>query len=202
MAPPVSALLMSQMRVTPFSAAVSSMRMSMSAVARASCTARWAFLRLMPSDLHTAPRRWLLRLGYMRRENSSVSMTGMCTSMPSRLHSSMRKDESNFALCAANAAPPMNSSSFGISVSAVPASATMASVMPVSLTTSSGIGSCGLTKREYSSTTCPLRMRTAPISMMRFLRGLRPVVSKSTTTISSVSARSSASVTTVVTSVR
>ena len=92
MAPPVSAELISFRRVTPFSFAVSSMRLSMWAVARASCTALCAFLRLMPSDLQTAPSLWLLRLGYILRENSSVSMTGMWISIPSRLHSSVRKE--------------------------------------------------------------------------------------------------------------
>ena len=68
------------------------------AVARASCTALCAFLRLMPSDLQTAPSLWLLRLGYILRENSSVSMTGMWISIPSRLHSSVRKDIVKFCV--------------------------------------------------------------------------------------------------------
>ena len=73
-------------------------------------------------------------------------------------------------------------------------SRTMASVMPVSSTTFSGIMRPGLTSSENSATSSPCSMRTAPISVIMSVAVFRPVVSTSSTTNAvSSSARESAS---------
>ena len=58
----------------------------------------------------------------------------------------------------------------------------MASVMPVSSTTFSGMGRRGLISWLKLATSRPPSKRTAPNSMMVSFWGLRPVVSTSSTT--------------------
>ena len=58
----------------------------------------------------------------------------------------------------------------------------MALVMPVSTVICAGMARPGLTSVDSSSSTCPPRTRTAPISVMVWEPGPAPVVSRSTTT--------------------
>ena len=63
----------------------------------------------------------------------------------------------------------------------VSASMTISSLIPVSCSISNGIGTCGFTKVLKRSVIFPFSTFTAPISIMRFLIGENPVVSKSST---------------------
>ena len=69
-----------------------------------------------------------------------------------------------------------------IRVSILGASSTMSSLMDVSCSILYGIGTSGLTKVEKRSVIAPSTTLTAPISMILFLSGLKPVVSRSNTT--------------------
>ena len=83
----------------------SSARISTLDVARASCTARWAFLRLMPRNLHIVPSlKFFIWPAYWLRASASVSSTGAC-SPPSGANARFMNAESNAALCATSTAP-------------------------------------------------------------------------------------------------
>ena len=86
------------------------------------------------------------------------------------------------ALWATMTASPQNSRNFGSACSMVGAFKTMLSLMLVSFSISKGIGTSGLTNVENLSVIFPFSTFTAPISIILFLMGLKPVVSISKTT--------------------
>ena len=88
---------------------------------------------------------------------------------------------SNPALCATSTAPRTNSRNAGSTASNRGAAYTIASVMPVSATTSGGIPRPGSTSVANSPSTSPPRTFTAPNSVM-VSSSLTPVVSRSNTT--------------------
>ena len=155
---------------------------SISDVARASCTARWAFSRLMPSCLHMLPSLWLFSWGYWLRTRASVSTMGNWKGSPACLKALLKKDMSKLALWATSTAPSQNLANSGMTCISVRLPRSMALVMPVISTTRSGTGRPGSISSENSATSTPFSMRTAPISMISSVRVFRPVVSTSSTT--------------------
>ena len=88
------------------------------------------------------------------------------------------------ALWATSGSSPQNSLNARMASSGVGASATMASLMPVSSTIFCGMGLPGLTKLAnfFSSLILPFSTTTAPISVRRSVLESNPVVSVSNTT--------------------
>ena len=85
-------------------------------------------------------------------------------------------------MCATHTASCANSRKLGSTDSIGGAGATIASVMPVSTVMYGGIGPPGFTRVANSPSSSPLRIFTAPISVMPRPSGAPPVVSRSTTT--------------------
>jgi len=102
--------------------------------------------------------------------------------MLQRPHAAARKPTSNGALCAVSTQLRANARKPGRTAPTGGAWLTIASVMPVSVTMSSGIGRPGLTSVENSAAGWPSLTRTAAISVMAASCGCQPVVSTSTTT--------------------
>ena len=75
------------------------------AVARASCTARWALVSETPISLHSVPSLWFLNPGYRLRERASVSKVVKSNFRPISGNARRKKDMSNSALCATSTAP-------------------------------------------------------------------------------------------------
>ena len=106
---------------------------------------------------------------------------GLGQRYPCRSQALRMKLMSNPALCATSTAPLMNSRNAGNTASSRGAAYTIASVIPVSATTSGGMPRPGSTSVANSPTTSPPRTFTAPNSVI-VSSSLTPVVSRSNTT--------------------
>ena len=154
------------------------------AVARASASARcrgWSAAPKKPASVLS------LQLGTSSAASASrarvtVSSTGgdgQRSPLPAQ--AAARKLTSKGALCAVRTQPWTKSRSTGSTAAAGGASATMASLMPVSSAMSAGMAWPGFTRVANSASIRPPRTRTAPISVIPAVSGDQPVVSMSTT---------------------
>ena len=153
-----------------------------SAVHPASSTARWWFSRETPSAFATVSSLKRFNCGSKIRAKATVSMIVNSFSIPCLSQFLMIKLISKSALCATMIASPQNSINCGRIVSIFGASITISSRMEVSSSIRYGIGTSGLTNVEKRSVISPCSTFTAPISMILFLSGENPVVSRSNTT--------------------
>ncbi len=154
------------------------------AVARASASARcrgWSAAPKKPASVLS------LQLGTSSAASASrarvtVSSTGGDGQRsPLLAQAAARKLTSKGALCAVSTQPWTKSRRTGSTAAAGGASATMASLMPVSSAMSAGIAWPGFTRVANSASIRPPRTRTAPISVIPAVSGDQPVVSISTT---------------------
>ena len=157
--------------------------MSTSAVASASASARcWGAVRAPKNSARVDS----LQLGTSsslstRRASSTVSTTGKPGQGRSQVwHAARRKPTSNGALCAVSTPPCAKARKAGRTRSSGGAAATIASLMPVSVTSRWGIALPGLTSDENCPSWRPALTLTAPISVIRASSGDQPVVSTST----------------------
>ena len=153
-----------------------------SAVAPASSTALWWFSREIRSSLATVSSLKRFRFGSKNRAMETVSNTVGSKLFPWSMALCLIKLISKEALWATITASLQNSRNFGSTSSIFGAPRTMLSLMLVSFSISKGMGTSGLTKVENRSTIFPFSTFTAPISIILFFRGLKPVVSISNTT--------------------
>ena len=153
-----------------------------SAVQPASSTARWWLSNETPSAFATVSNLKRFRFGNSTRASATVSTTVKSHSNPCLSQFFLIKLISNSALCATMTAPSQNFINSGRISSIFGASITISSLIEVSSSMRNGIGSSGLTKVENLSVITPCSTFTAPISIIRFLSGENPVVSKSKTT--------------------
>jgi hypothetical protein len=125
-----------------------------------------------------------------QRASSTVSSTGKSGQGSSQAaQAAARKLMSKGALWAVSTQSRANARKAGSTRSSGGAAVTIASLMPVSATTCSGIAAPGLTSDENCPRSWPALTRTAPISVIRASPGVQPVVSTSTTTKSTSSNR-------------
>jgi len=171
--------------LTPAAESLGSRPMSTSAVASASASARCRGVVRAPKN---AARVDSLQLGTSsspstQRASSTVSTTGKSGQGSSQAwHAAVRKPTSNGALWAVSTQPRANARKAGSTSASGGAAATIASLMPVSATTCSGIAPPGLTSDENCPSWWPPLIFTAPISVIRASPGVQPVVSTSTMT--------------------
>ena len=150
---------------------------------RASPRPRWRSWQAMPSVAARESSERRLRSGRNWRASRTVHSVGRSSACPVSMRcAASRRPTSKPALCATSTPSPANSRNRGSASAMRGASATMASVMPVSAVTKGWIGRPGLTSVLKLSTSRPSTTRTAPISVMESLGGPPPVVSRSTTT--------------------
>ena len=155
---------------------------NISAVAPASSTALWWFWSEILRALATVSSLNRLRLG--RR---SLAMATVSSTVGSKGSSSFSakwpiNPTSKLALWATRTASPTNSRNCGRITSIFGYGSTMESLIPVSFSISKGMGTSGFTKVENLSVILPSTTFTAPISIILFFLGLKPVVSISNTT--------------------
>ncbi len=176
--------------LTPAARSLDSRPMSTSAVASASASARCRGVVRAPKN---AARVDSLQLGTSsspstQRASSTVSSTGKSGQGRSQAwHAAVRKPTSNGALCAVSTQPRAKARKAGSTSASGGAAATIASLMPVSAATRSGIAPPGLTSDENCPSWWPALILTAPISVIRATPGVHPVVSMSTMTKSTSS---------------
>ena len=146
-----------------------------------------------PKKWESAARPKLpVRSASRRFASQTVSTTGAAMRRPVRSSTSRsRKPRSKRALCATSAASPVNARNRRIASSTRGAPRRAAGWMPVSAVTAGGSGARGSTSVSKVSSSSRARTRCAPISQIRALRGVRPVVSRSTTTKCACSSRTS-----------
>ena len=169
----------------PAAESLGSRPMSTSAVASASASARcWGVVRA-PKN---AARVDSLQLGTSfspstQWASSTVSTTGKSGQGRSQAwHAAIRKPTSNGALWAVSTQPCAKARKAGSTSTSGGAAATIASLMPVSAATRSGIAPPGLTSDENCPSWRPALILTAPISVICAAPGVHPVVSTSTMT--------------------
>ena len=162
-------------------------------MACASGSARWHGTVETPKKWESAARPKLpVRSASRRFASQTVSTTGAAMRRPVRSSTSRsRKPRSKRALCATSAASPANARNRRIASSTRGAPRRAAGWMPVSAVTAGGSGARGSTSVSKVSSSSRARTRCAPISQIRALRGVRPVVSRSTTTKCACSSRTS-----------
>ena len=146
-------------------------------MASASSTARWWFSRDTFNALATVSSLYRFRLGRSTRARATVSMTVGWNSYPRTEALWLMKPTSKDALWATSTAPRQNSRNRPRTGPMVSAPMTMASFMPVSRSISKGMGTSGSTNSSMRSVITPFSTLTAPISMILFFTGEKPVVS-------------------------
>ncbi len=177
------AILFTASRVsTPLSCSICINFTNISAVQAASSTALWWWSKDILSAFATVSSLNLLSCGSRTRASATVSIMVGLHSIPCSSQFFLIKLISKSALWATMVQPLQNSINAGSIFSITGASITMSSRIDVSCSILNGIGTCGLTKVENLSTILPSFTFTAPISIILFTSGLKPVVSRSNTT--------------------
>ena len=150
--------------------------------ASTSSEARWVTDE-QPKACAMSAKRWVESRGRAIRESESVSIQVSETAEPPGTAST--KVRSNVALCASTGLPAVNSASEATASRGDGASATSEVEMPVSRVISAGTGIPGFTNVSKRSVTSRPQTKAAEISMSSQSLKERPVVSVSSTTISS-----------------
>ena len=130
----------------------------------------------------TVSSLYLFNCGSKILASDTVSTIVNSVSIPRFLAFFIIKLVSKSALCATITQSFENSRNCGKTTSIPGALITILSLILVSCSIRNGIGSLGLTKVENRSTIFPSLTFTAPISIILFKSGLKPVVSISNTT--------------------
>ena len=151
-------------------------------VAVASSTALWCVSSMIFKCLQMLSSVNLPRCPIRHLASPSVSTTVWSYGRFNLFAFSRINPVSNPALCATKTDPSQNFKNCGRISSIVPASFTISSVIVVSWVILYGIGRSGLTNSLNVSLISPSTTLTAPISIIRSLTLLNPVVSISNTT--------------------